>query len=130
MIRSLQISGSALEAERLRLDTITENLANAQTTRTDTGRPYQRKQVVFEVVPGENDGQGGVKASVVQTTDPGERIYQPGHPDADAAGYVEMPNVNIVEEMVDMVSASRAYQANVAAMNATRDLIRNALTLG
>ncbi len=130
MIRSLQISGSALEAERLRLDTITENLANAQTTRTETGRPYQRKQVVFEVAPGENDGNGGVKASVVSTTDPGERIYQPGHPDADASGYVEMPNVNIVEEMVDMVSASRAYQANVAAMNATRDLIRNALTLG
>ena len=129
MIRSLQISGSALEAERLRLDTITENLANAQTTRTETGRPYQRKQVVFEVAPGENDGAGGVKASVVSTTDPGERIYQPGHPDADASGYVEMPNVNIVEEMVDMVSASRAYQANVAAMNATRDLIRNALTL-
>jgi flagellar basal-body rod protein FlgC len=130
MIRSLQISGSALEAERLRLDTITENLANAQTTRTETGRPYQRKQVVFEVAPGENDGVGGVKASVAATTDPGERIYQPGHPDADASGYVEMPNVNIVEEMVDMVSASRAYQANVAAMNATRDLIRNALTLG
>jgi flagellar basal-body rod protein FlgC len=130
MIRSLQISGSALEAERLRLDTITENLANAQTTRTETGRPYQRKQVVFQVAPGENDSGAGVKASVVSTTDPGERLYQPGHPDADASGYVEMPNVNIVEEMVDMVSASRAYQANVAAMNATRDLIRNALTLG
>jgi flagellar basal-body rod protein FlgC len=130
MIRSLQISGSALEAERLRLDTITENLANAQTTRAENGKPYQRKQVVFEVAPGENDGLGGVKAKVVTNPAPGERIYQPGHPDADASGYVEMPNVNIVEEMVDMVSASRAYQANVAAMNATRDLIRSALTLG
>lgn len=126
-IESLRISGSALTAERARLDTISENIANAQTTRGPNGTAYHRKLTVFETAP----NTGGVRvAQTVESTDPMERVYDPGHPDADAKGYVVMPNVNMVQEMVDMVAATRAYEANVGAVNATKTMIAQAIELG
>src|SRR5688572_25560957 len=115
-ISSLRISGSALTAERVRLDTISQNIANAQTTRGADGRPYRRLEVVFEALARREPGTAGVRvASVGESADPMVRVFNPGHPDADPAGYVEMPNVNVVEEMVDLLAATRAYEANVAA---------------
>src|SRR5262245_30950768 len=128
IIGTLRVSGSALTAERARLDTISQNIANAQTTRGVDGHAYRHRDVVFETIRDDQFGAGGVRvAKVVPSDRPLERIYNPGHPDADANGYVEMPNVNLVEEMVDMVAASRAYEANVAAANATKSLVARAL---
>jgi flagellar basal-body rod protein FlgC len=149
-ISSLRISGSALTAERVRLDTISQNIANAQTTRSADGGPYHRREVVFEAVASRQPATGwntllgattapagepflttGVRvAAVGEASDPLVRVYNPGHPDADPAGYVEMPNVNVVEEMVDLLAATRAYEANVAAANATKTLVARALDLG
>jgi flagellar basal-body rod protein FlgC len=133
-ISSLQISGSALTAERTRLDVISQNIANVHTTRTANGQPYRRRQVIFEMVPGEPgtaSAAGGVRVAQVKTSDtPFERVYNPGHPDADAQGYVDMPNVNLVDEMVDLITATRAYEANVAVVNATKTLVARALDLG
>lgn len=130
-IRALEISGSALTAERLRLDTISQNIANAGTTRGIDGKAYRRRDVVFQEVLDNQSGAGGVKVTeIVDPQTPMSRVYNPGHPDADGDGYVEMPNVNIVEEMVDLIAASRAYEANVAAVNATKTLFARALELG
>jgi flagellar basal-body rod protein FlgC len=130
-IRSLRISGSALTAERVRLDTISQNIANAQTTRGADGRAYRRREVVFEAASGASTGEMGVRVTqVTEAKTPMERLYNPGHPDADAQGYVEMPNVNPVEEMVDLMAATRAYEANVAAVNATKTLVARAIDLG
>ena len=142
-IRTLKISGSALDAERVRLDTIAQNIANAQTTSGPDGGAYRRRQVVFETVPDDQGVPGsfsitglstrgaGVRvAAVTNSTDPMPRVYNPGHPQADAQGYVEMPNVNLVEEMVDLISATRAYEANVAVANATKSMVARALDLG
>src|SRR2546421_599219 len=128
MISSLNINGSALTAERTRLDVISENIANAETTRGADGRAYRRKEVVFETVqPAGKAASGGVRvAEIAEANDPAARVYNPGHPDADPQGYVEMPNVNVVEEMVDLVAASRAYEANVAAVNTTKTMIARA----
>lgn len=131
-INSLSISGSGMSAERARLDSIARNIANAQTTRGANGGAYRRQMVVFEAIPSDASGKsGGVHAS-----DPIEsqaeliKIHNPGHPHADAQGNVEMPNVNIVEEMVDMIAATRAYEANVGAANATKAMISRAIDLG
>lgn len=130
-LTSLGISASALTAERQRLDVVAENIANAQTTRAADGRAYHRKEVVFEAVAADAVQRGGVRvADVVESKAPMVNIYNPGHPDANAEGYVEMPNVNVVEEMVDMMSATRAYEANVAAANATKTLASSALSIG
>jgi flagellar basal-body rod protein FlgC len=131
VIRSLRISGSALTAERVRLNTISQNIANAQTTRAADGQPYRRRAVVFEAASSLQPGAGGVHvAAVVEPETPAVRVYSPGHPDADRDGYVQMPNVNLVEEMVDLMAATRAYEANVAAANATKSLVARALDLG
>jgi flagellar basal-body rod protein FlgC len=136
MISSLQISGSALTAERLRLDVISQNIANAQTTRGADGRAYRRREVVFEEVPfalihGGVPAEGGVAATEVLTSEnPTIRVFHPGHPDADRRGYVELPNVNLVEEMVDLIAATRAYEANIAAVQATKTMVSRALELG
>jgi len=131
MIRSLQINASALNAERVRLDVISENIANAGTTRGVDGQPYRRKEVSFEAAVDEASGPAGVRvAQVRESTDPLVQIHNPGHPDANAEGYVLMPNVNLVEEMVDLVAASRAYEANVAAVNTTKSMAAKALELG
>ncbi len=140
---ALDISASALTAQRLRMDTISQNIANVNTTRTENGTPYRRRLVVFE-----ETSQGipfseylsassrerflakGVKVSrIVEDTSPFKRVYDPGHPDADAEGYVEMPNVDVVTEMVNMISATRAYEANVTVINTTKNLAMKALEI-
>jgi flagellar basal-body rod protein FlgC len=139
----LEISASGLTAERLRMDVTAENLANAQTTRGANGQPYRRKEVVLQEAPGsfgaslskamgggESGSTGGVQvAGVVQDSSPLKRVYDPGHPDADAQGYVSMPNVDTVTEMVDLISASRAYEATVTAMNAAKQMFSHTLEL-
>jgi len=130
---AIDISASGLSAQRRRLDTIAENIANAETTRTERGGPYRRKQVVFEELASREleQGQQGVKVrEVIEDSRPPHLVYRPGHPDADANGYVAMPNVSIVEEMVDMISATRSYEANATAINATKAMARKALELG
>jgi flagellar basal-body rod protein FlgC len=134
---SLSISASALSAERLRMSVTAENLANAQTTRTDEGGPYRRKVVQlaeeggsFGVQLGRAMQGGGVRvAAVTQDTTPLKSVYDPGHPDADARGYVQMPNVEPVEEMVDLITESRAYEANVTAMQTAKQMFTKTLDL-
>ena len=134
------VSASGLRAQRLRLDVIAANLANAQSTRTAEGGPYRRRDVVLEAVAhGESFDDllapGGTSSAVevariVDDTKPPRLVFEPGHPDADAQGFVAMPNVNVVSEMVDMMAASRAYEANVAALNATKRVLEAALEIG
>jgi flagellar basal-body rod protein FlgC len=140
---SLDISASALSAERLRMDVTAENLANAQSTRTASGGPYRRKEVVTEAT-GDNGfagalasarasggaPQGGVRVSgIVEDQTPNRLVYDPSHPDANAQGYVSMPNVNPVTEMVDLISASRSYEANVTAMQTSKQMFTKTLYL-
>jgi flagellar basal-body rod protein FlgC len=128
---AIDVSASGLSAQRRRLDTIADNIANAETTRTERGGPYRRRQVVFEEIASRELAQQGVKVSQVTEDARSPRlVYRPGHPDADANGYVAMPNVSIVEEMVDMMSATRSYEANAAALNASKAMARKALELG
>ncbi|MHB9025440.1 MAG: flagellar basal body rod protein FlgC [Armatimonadota bacterium] len=127
MANSMDISASGLSAQRTRLDLIAENLANAETTRTPEGTPYKRRQAVFSLKPEE----GGVEVSgIVEDARAPRLVYEPGHPDANAEGYVQFPNVNAVEEMIDLVSATRAYEANVTALNASKSMTRKALEIG
>jgi flagellar basal-body rod protein FlgC len=129
---SLGISGSGMTAERLRMDVVSENLANANTTRGVDGQPYRRKQVVLEQAQGKSFGEhlAGVKAAaIVDDPSPAKRVYDPGHPDADQQGYVTLPNVNTVSEMVDLITASRGYEANVQALNATKQMFSKTLDL-
>jgi flagellar basal-body rod protein FlgC len=131
-----QISGSALGAEKKRLETIAENLAGAEVTRTADGTPYRRKDVVFKTFSAhlqdaaDKSAPKLVEAQVTEDPRPFRSVYQPGHPDADANGYVRMPNVNVMEEMMNMISASRSYEANVKAIGATKDMVRNTLRIG
>ena len=132
------ISASGLRAQRLRMDVIAANLANAQSTRTPEGGPYRRHEVVLEAQPTSgtfedalNSSNPGVRvARIVADDRPPQLVFDPGHPDADAKGYVAMPNVNVVTAMVDMMAATRAYEANVAALNATKRLLEAALEIG
>lgn len=135
---SLAISSSALQAQRLRMDVIAANLANAESTRTPEGGPYKRRDVVleslsggsFEDMMGSASG-GAVRVSrVVADEKPPRVVFDPGHPDADAKGYVSYPNVNPITEMVDLMAATRAYEANVAAVNATKRVLEAALSIG
>jgi len=130
---------SALNAERLKLEAISQNIANANVTRTPEGGPYQRKEVIFESVINQalkTEQSHGMTASMVHAkvqndnSDEGPKIYDPDHPDADANGYVQMPNVNIHEEMVDMILASRSYEANLAAIKYGRKMATQTLTIG
>src|SRR5580698_7926540 len=136
---ALSISGSGMSAQRTRAEIITENMANAETTRTPEGGPYRRKDVVFESngstpsfssIFGEAMTPGGVSVSDINIDqgDP-ERRYQPGHPDAGPDGYVDFPRINPAEEMVDLMSASRGYQANIASMSAVKDMIQHSIDL-
>jgi flagellar basal-body rod protein FlgC len=129
---SIDISASGLYAQRVRLDAIANNIANANTTRTDKGGPYRKQEVVFQAHMGQFEGgNGGVDvAGVMESPDPPKMVYDPSHPDAGPDGMVAMPNVNIVEEMVDMVAATRAYEANVQAINAAKAMTARALELG
>ena len=131
----LEISASGLTAERLRMDVTAENLANAQTTRGADGQPYRRKEVILQERGGGFGGQleaamGGVEvAGIAQDQTPLKRVYDPGHPDAADDGYVSMPNVDPVTEMVDLISASRAYEANVTAMQTAKAMFAKTLEL-
>ena len=131
LFNSLSISGSGMTAERLRLDVIASNLANADTTRGPDGQPYRRKEVVLEAQrPSFADVLGGVRvAGVVDDPSPPRRVYDPGHPDADAQGYVNLPNVSPVTEMVDMITASRGYEANVQALNQAKQMFTRTLDI-
>lgn len=146
MFGGIDASASGLTAERLRMDVISNNIANANTTRTATGGAYHRQYVVFE--PREADRQSfsnvlstqmgngpragdGVRAIGIEADNTqGPLVYDPGNPDANANGYVERPNVNIVTEMVDMITASRAYEANATAVNAAKSMAMKALDIG
>ena len=140
LFTAISISASGMEAQRSRAEIITENLANADTTRTPEGGPYKRKDTVFTTSPvqysftdvlsaasGQNDGVA-VSDVTIDDREP-ERRYMPGHPDADPQGYVAFPRVNPAEEMVDLLSASRGYQANVAAISAVKDMIARSIDL-
>ncbi|TMA65664.1 MAG: flagellar basal body rod protein FlgC [Deltaproteobacteria bacterium] len=140
---TLAISGSALSAERLRLDTIASNLANASTTRTPEGGPYRRRNVVFAAEPLENDfgetlaslaeqgaHEGVTVTDVVEDRTPPRMVFDPSHPDANADGYVAYPNVDPMAETIDLMAATRAYEANVQVVNATRRMAEAALGIG
>lgn len=141
---SLEIGASALTAQRLRMDTISQNIANANTTRTDKGTPYRRRTVIFEErkpsLPFSEylsksskelvAGKGVRVAKIVEDSTPFKKVYDPGNPEADAEGYVEMPNVDIITEMVNMISATRAYEANVTSINTTKSMALKALEIG
>ncbi len=125
------ISGSALTAQSQRMNVAASNLANADSVTGPDGQPYRAKEVVFQVAAPAGQEIGGVQvSSVVESPLPEKLIYQPGNPLADPQGYVRMPNVNVVEEMVNSMSASRSYQANIDVLNTAKTLMQKTLTLG
>ncbi len=125
------ISGSAMSAQSQRLNAVASNLANADSATSANGKPYKAKQVVFSATPTGSPAANGVKVKqVIEDTSPAKVIYDPKHPLADEKGYVTMPNVNVTEEMVNMISASRAYQNNVETMNAAKTLLLKTLSIG
>ncbi len=125
------VAGSAMSAQSQRLNVVASNIANADSTTSASGQVYKAKQVIFSAVPVDGDGSSGVKVqNVVEDTSPPRLVYDPKHPQADEKGYVAMPNVNVVEEMVNMISASRSYQTNVETMNAAKTLLLKTLTIG
>lgn len=131
----MTISATGMTAERVRMDLIANNLANINTTRTAAGGPYQRQVAVFAEVMAQirsgNAGGKGVRVVEISTDQsPAPLVHNPGHPDADENGYVAMPNINVVNEMVDMITATRAYEANVTAMNAFKGMFLKALEIG
>lgn len=144
---AFRISSSGMSAERIRLDVVAANIANADSTRAlDGGGPYRRKIVQFQEVQAEAIGEAGAKAKipqkylkpvsgvrvtgVIDDQSPFRMVYDPDHPDANAEGYVSYPNVNIVTEMTDMIAASRAYEANATAFNAAKSMYQKALEIG
>jgi flagellar basal-body rod protein FlgC len=125
------ISGSAMSAQAQRLNAVASNLANADSATSANGTPYKSKQVVFSATPTSSPDASGVKVlKVIEDASPGRVLYDPKHPLADEKGYVTMPNVNVTEEMVNMISASRAYQNNVETMNAAKSMLLKTLTIG
>ena len=141
LFNAIAVSASGLDAQRTRAELITENLANADTTRTPEGGPYRRKDAIFSthaidqsfssiLASTSEAGLDGVSVTEISVDDSdAERRYLPGHPDADAQGYVAFPNINPAEEMVDLMSASRGYQANVAAISSVKDMIARSIDL-
>jgi flagellar basal-body rod protein FlgC len=141
MFDAINAAASGLSAERLRMDVISNNIANVNTTRTAEGGAYRRKIVVFEPRSGQtsfaqvlaqqmDNGQGVKVVGITTDNSPMRKNYDPNHPDADQEGYVEMPNINIVSEMVDMITATRAYEANVTTVNAAKSMALKALEIG
>ena len=124
------VSGSAMSAQAQRLNTVASNLANADSASSATGQAYRAKQVVFEAVQTAGGGTGVKVQQVIEDASPLKQVYDPKHPLADDKGYVAMPNVNVVDEMVNMLSASRSYQTNVETMNAAKALLMKTLSLG
>jgi len=140
IFNTLQISSSALKANTIRLNTISSNLANIETTSTPEGGPYKKKSVYFESQPLNfkkqlknqmaNTVQGVKVTKILEDTSQPRKIYNPTHPDASEDGYVEMPNISVLEEMVDMMSATRAYQANVTSIKSAKRMAMKALEIG
>ncbi|MDU5106605.1 flagellar basal body rod protein FlgC [Clostridium sp.] len=131
LFNTMRISASGLSAERLRMDTITSNMTNATTTRGEDGKPYIRKIAVFQENLDKEKGLNGVKAvDIVDDKSPLKSVYDPTHPDSDENGYVTMPNVNLLNEMSDMIAASRSYEANIDTLNATKSMFTKTLELG
>lgn len=139
---SININSSALTAEKTRIDVISKNIANEKTTRGTGGQPYRRQTVVFEEKKGSPfsyylsrhkkkfNGEGVKISGIVDDPTPFKLVYEPGHPDADENGYVRMPNVEIVKEMVDMIDAQRAYEANITSINASKMMLMKTLEIG
>ena len=131
LINTMRVSASGLSAERLRMDLIADNLANANSTRTPEGGPYRRKVAVIEPITPTASMPGGVRVvGIAHDPAPPRLVYQPGHPDADPNGYVAYPNVEMVHEMVDLITASRAYEANIQAFNAAKNMVLRTLDIG
>lgn len=131
MFNVFQVAGSAMTAQSLRLNAVASNLANADSIAGPDGKPYRAKQVVFEAVPvGGSTAQGVRVKQVVEDASPGRLVYDPRNPAADERGYVTLPNVSVVDEMTNMISASRSYQTNAEVMNTAKQLLLRTLTLG
>lgn len=141
--KSINTSATGLTAERLRMDIISKNIANVNTTRTSAGTPYRRQVPIFQEKEGEtftdilNEaknttglGNGVEVSGIVEDQSPFKKVYNPGHPEADEKGYVSMPNVDMVTEMINLISASRAYEANVTALNNSKNMAMKALEIG
>jgi flagellar basal-body rod protein FlgC len=124
------VAGSAMSAQSQRLNTTASNLANADSATSASGEAYRAKQVVFEAVPVASGSTAVKVREVVEDPSPMKQVYDPKHPLADDKGYVTMPNVNVVDEMVNMLSASRSYQTNVETMNAAKTMLLKTLTIG
>lgn len=140
LLPEANITAGALDAEKLRMEVIAQNIANANTTKTGTGEPYRRKMITFEarlddVMPSVSDGMALKDLKGVQVGDikddmtPFKSVYNPGHPHADENGMVKLPNVNMATEMVDMISSSRSYEANLAVMRTSRQLAKQAINI-
>ena len=136
LISAIDVTASALTAQKARLDVVAQNIANAQTTRTANGGPYQRQVVSFETELIRNQAFGGsalqsVRVAQVSTDPtPGQQVYNPQHPDASADGLVTMPNVNLSQEMVDLITASRTYEANLSVVKNARQMAMRTLEIG
>ncbi|MDO8313702.1 MAG: flagellar basal body rod protein FlgC [Rugosibacter sp.] len=130
LLSVFSIAGSALTAQSARLNAVASNLANADSVVGADGQPYRAKQVVFKATPVEGGGVGVRVTQVVDSAAPLRMMYDPKNPAADAQGYVAMPNVNVVDEMVNMISASRSYQNNVEVMNTAKSLLQKTLAIG
>jgi flagellar basal-body rod protein FlgC len=141
--KSMNVSASGMTMERLRMDIISRNIANANTTRTASGTPYRRQVAVVRQIEGSSfedmltrqgntsfNGKGVEVVGVVEDQSPFKMVYNPGHPDADQEGYVLMPNVDTVTEMINMISATRAYEANVTSLNSAKSMAMKALDIG
>jgi flagellar basal-body rod protein FlgC len=136
---TFKVAGSALKAQRIRLNTISSNLANVETTKTPDGGPYKRKSVYFQTNSSfashlagnmKNGVQGVEVAKIVTDSTPPQKVYNPSHPDAGEDGYVEMPNISVLKEMVDMMSATRSYEANTATIKSAKRMALKALEIG
>jgi flagellar basal-body rod protein FlgC len=144
LFKIFSISGAGMSAQRSRMTAVAGNLANTETTRTPEGGPYKRRDVIFQAVPvaeefstalkGEDEGAEGILtvevAGIRESSRPPKKIFDPHHPDANPEGYVSLPDINMMEEMVDMMSAARSYEANLSAYNTTKSLIRRLLDMG
>jgi len=125
----LDVSASAMSAQTMRLSVVASNIANANSLTSSNGKPYRAREVVFRTAPVARGGEGVSVAGVVQSKAPLRRVYQPGNPLADANGYVKYPNVHVVDEMINMISASRSYKADADVANAAKALYLKTLTL-
>jgi flagellar basal-body rod protein FlgC len=137
LLDTLSVTASGLTAQRVRMQTVATNMANARTTRTAEGGPYRRRMPVFEARPTQSFGselEMEMKrvhvTEIAESDDPFVRVFDPGHPDANADGYVDFPNVNVLEEMVDLMLTARAYEANTKVVDSTKNMARSALEIG